>query len=570
MQIIKRLFILHFFIAPFFALAQSSNLNQGSKEQYLIERLMILQPGGDPSLLFTGFKPYNRKHLVEQTGHILKYCVSASDTHNLTSIQSGCLLSRVDRANLQSILVGNHEWDDSEAMFHVSRKTFGPFYKTKADFFSVDEKDFFLSVNPVLQLKYGHSGDSAGSPFLNSRGITLRGLIAGKLGFSSTVIENQERGPYFYHKQVSDARAVPGVGFYKTFKGTALDYFDARGYVSFNAAKYVDIQFGFDKHFIGNGFRSLFLSDWGNSYLFLKFNTRIWKLNYQNLYMELMPQFSRALGNTLLDRKYAAMHHLSVNVKPWLNIGFFESVVFGRTNRFDFQYLNPIIFFRHVEGALGSKDNAIAGFEFKTNLRRRVQLYGQWILDEFLIGKVKSDPTNWVNKFGFQMGGKYVDAFGIRNLDLQVEWNRVRPFTYSHKDSVANYTHYNQPLAHPLGSNFRELVGIVRYQPTPRWVINARLIGYFKGLDSNNANFGGNIFRDYASRVAETGFKVGSGNRVDCINALAVISYEFRENLFFECSYLYRSLSSGKTESEKTNLISAGIRMNMYRRDYDF
>ncbi len=168
------------------------------------------------------------------------------------------------------------------------------------------------------------------------------------------------------------------------------------------------------------------------------------------------------------------------------------------------------------------------------------------------------------------MGGKYLDAFGIRNLDLQIEWNRVRPFTYSHKDSVANYTHYNQPLAHPLGSNFRELVGVVRYQPAPKWVFNARLIGYFKGLDSNGANFGGNIFRDYVSRVAETGFKVGSGNRVDCLNAFAVVSYEFRENLFLECSYLYRKISGDKIDTEKTNLFSAGIRMNMYRRDYDF
>ena len=49
-----------------------------------------------------------------------------------------------------------------------------------------------------------------------------------------------------------------------------------------------------------------------------------------------------------------------------------------------------------------------------------------------------------------QLGAKYVDAFGINNLDLQLEMNRVRPFTHSHNDSISNYTHYNQPLAHPL------------------------------------------------------------------------------------------------------------------------
>lgn len=564
MQIIKCLPIIHFFVLPLATFSQSTYLNQGSKEPYFIDRLMIKQPA-DSSLLFPSMRPVNRKHLVEQVQYLLR-----NDSSATVAGISRKFITAVDRQNLQSILQNNREWDLSGDNRYLSRKSLGPFYKTRSNFFEVDQKDFFLAVNPVLQLQFGHSGDSVGQPFLNSRGVTLRGLIARKIGFSSTLMENQERGPDFYHEQVVKARAVPGVGFYKSFKSTALDYFDARGYVSFNAAKYIDVQFGFDKHFIGNGFRSLFLSDWGNSYLFLKLNTRIWKLQYQNLFMELMPQYSQSLGNTLLDRKYAAIHHLSMNVRPWLNIGFFESVIFGRTNRFDFQYMNPVIFFRHVEGALGSKDNALAGFEFRANARKRVQLYGQWILDEFLISKVKNDPTNWVNKFGFQLGAKYIDAFGISNLDLQFEWNRVRPFTYSHKDSVANYTHYNQPLAHPLGANFREVIGVVRYQPASRWFLTARLIGYFKGLDSNAGNYGGDIFRNYVSRIAESGFKVGAGNRIDCLNALAVISYEVRENLFLECSLMMRRISGNKIKSENNQLLSAGIRMNMFRREYDF
>src|SRR5690606_14497165 len=175
--------------------------------------------------------------------------------------------------------------------------------------------------------------------------------------FSTFLTENQERGPQFFQEHIKETRAVPGVGFYKPFKTTAVDYFDARGYITFNAAKFIDFQAGYDKNFIGNGYRSLFLSDWGNANLFLKINTRIWKLNYQNLFMELMPQFVKK-GDSLLDRKYAAMHHLSINVTKWLNVGFFEGVIFGRTNRFDFQYLNPLIFYRHIEGTVGSPDNA--------------------------------------------------------------------------------------------------------------------------------------------------------------------------------------------------------------------
>ena len=191
--------------------------------------------------------------------------------------------------------------------------------------------------------------------------------------------------------------------------------------------------------------------------------------------MELMPQFTKH-GDELLDRKYAAMHHLSMNVNRWLNIGLFEGVIFGRKNRFDFQYLNPIIFLRHIEGTVGSPDNALAGIDFKANVAHRLQFYGQMIMDEFRIKEIRDDSKNWVNKFGFQLGMKYVDAFNIKNLDLQFETNRVRPFVYSHSDSVANYTHYNQPLAHPVGANFQEFIGIARFQPATKWMIYERAI----------------------------------------------------------------------------------------------
>ena len=136
-------------------------------------------------------------------------------------------------------------------------------------------------------------------------------MIANRIGFSTTLTDNQERGPQFFQSRVNQFNAVPGVGFYKPFKQSGFDYFDARGYITFNAAKYIDFQFGYDKNFIGNGYRSLFLSDWGNSYLFLKLNTRIWKFNYENLFMELMPQFKKT-GDNLLGQKicgYASPKH---------------------------------------------------------------------------------------------------------------------------------------------------------------------------------------------------------------------------------------------------------------------
>src|SRR5690606_2116598 len=224
------------------------------------------------------------------------------------------------------------------------------FYTTQPNLLEVNTKDFFLAVNPVLNIQFGNESGNGQSLFYNKRGITARGRIADKIGFSTTLTDNQERGPLHFGEFVNEYRAVPGAGFYKRFKNDkGYDYFDASGYVTFNVTKYIDVQFGYDKNFIGNGYRSLFLDDFGSSNLFLKLNTRIWKLNYQNIFMELMPQYTKA-GDNLLPRKYSAMHHLSINVTKWLNVGVFEGIVFGREDHFDFQYLNPIIFLRHVEG----------------------------------------------------------------------------------------------------------------------------------------------------------------------------------------------------------------------------
>lgn len=575
MQIIKSFIRLAFLLSPGFVFSQSAYLPQGAKEYDFIDRLEIKQQKNS-DLNFSTLKPYNRRAIVRQAEYLDSARMGYSDSltgkdkyREWTDLD----LTSVDEYNLHSLLMNSSEWvagpkDD----FMSSKPILKSFYKTKVNFLEVNTPDFFLAVNPVLHIQQAIEPGYDQGLFLNSRGVILRGVIAKKIGFSSYLTDNQERGPQFFQSQVSQFEAVPGVGYYKKFKTNGVDYFDARGSITFNATKYIDIQFGYDKNFIGNGYRSLFLSDWGNSYLFLKLNTKIWKFNYQNLFMELMPQFTKlGTGDKLLDRKYAAMHHLSMNLTNWLNVGLFEGVIFGRRNLFDFQYLNPIIFYRHIEGTAGSPDNAVAGIDFKANLVHRIQLYGQFLLDEFILKQITKHNGYWANKYALQGGFKYVDAFNINNLDIQLEANIARPYTYQHNDSVANYTHYNQPLAHPLGANFHELIAIAKYQPAPKWYLYARAIAYDQGLDSAGENFGSNPFELYTTRVRDYGLKIGSGNKAKCLNATFLLSYELRENLFLDASFLYRDYKINNVNGKSnTSLFSFGIRFNAFKREYDF
>ncbi|MDQ6901561.1 MAG: capsule assembly Wzi family protein [Bacteroidota bacterium] len=567
MQIIKRITTLLVFICPIIAKAQTTYLPEGSKEYQFIDRFEIKE-GTNTDLNFSTLKPYSRRAIVKEIELLDSSRFTASDTF-FTGNQKkweALNLSKIDEYNIHSILMDNSEWvTGSTESFKSKKSLWNTFYKTKPNLFEVNNKDIFLAINPVINFQFGKESGNSESLFLNTRGVTVRGRIANKIGFSTTVSDNQERGPSFFQNRVTQYHAVPGVGFYKPFKKTAFDYFDARGYVTFNATKFIDIQFGYDKNFIGNGYRSMFLSDNANSYLFLKLNTKIWKFDYQNLFMELMPQFSKS-GDNLLERKYAAMHHLSMNVTRWLNLGLFESIVFGRTQYFDFEYLNPIIFLRYAEGNVGSPDKAHVGFDFKANVAHAFQFYGQFLLDEFLAKEIAKSNGYWANKYAYQIGVKYVDAFKIKNLDLQFESNRVRPFTYSHNDSIANYTHYNQFLAHPLGANFQEYIGILKYQPAPKWYLNARAIYYYQGLDSAGINFGGNPFELYSTRTRDYGYFVGGGDKVKCLNASLLLSYELKENLFIEGSLLYRKY----TGLSNISVFSIGIRWNSARRNYDY
>jgi hypothetical protein len=542
---------------PFLSKAQSTYLPQGHKHQSFLNRIEIkLQK--NPDLNVTTVKPLSRRVAVN----------AAWEADSL-----GILTSKTDLYDLNSLLLNNKEWVAEDRPEFTSKKSiWNTFYESKGTLFEVDQPDFYLALNPVLQLQLSNESENNERVFLNSKGLTFRGLIARKIGFSAYLTDNQERAPLFVQDRIRQERAVPGAGFHKAFKQTAVDYFDARGSVNFNVAKYLEFQFGYDKVFVGNGYRSLFLSDFGNSYLFLRINTRIWKLNYQNILAELTPQYTRGGVDNLLDKKYAAMHHLSMNVTKWLNIGLFEAVSFGRANHFEFSYLNPIIFLRVAEQQNGSFDNAIVGWDFKANIARKAQLYGQLMLDEFFLKEIRAGNGWWGNKFGVQAGGKYIDLFNIPNLDVQAEMNLVRPFSYSHLDTIANYTHYNQPLAHPLGANFIEAVGIIRYQPFPKWSGMVRLISWKQGLDTADGNIGVNIYKPNNTRSADYGFTLPSGLISKGINAHFLVSYELKENLFLEASAFFRKVrvENDISLNKNSTVLTLAIRWNMFRREYDY
>jgi len=563
--ILKTLTRLCCFLLPVAGLAQSDYLLRGSKDDHFIDRLEIRLRDNN-ELNYSTFKPISRKLAVQ-------VCEISDSLNHFYPFDEVLHLSRVDRYNLRSLLMNSREWVQSNKDSFKSRKPlWNTFYKDKANFIAIEQKDFFLAINPVFQFNAGFESANSEMLFQNTKGITLRGMIGKKIGFNAYITDNQERGPEFFRQRIVQFDAVPGEGFYKPFKESAVDYLDARGSIFFNAGKYFDFQFGYDKNFIGNGYRSLFLSDYGNSNLFFRMNAHVWKLSYNVLISELVPQtIDISAGNKILDKKYMAVHHLSINATKWLNLGLFDAVVFGRKNHFEFSYLNPIIFLRAAEQQNGSADNAVLGFDWKANAGHQGQLYGQILIDEFVLKEMRAGNGWWGNKWGIQLGGKCYNLFDVDNLDFRAEYNIVRPFTYSHFDSVANYSHYNQPLAHPFGANFGEMIFSLRYQPVPRWTGELKGIIWKQGIDSANSNFGSDIFKLNSTRsLGDYGYNMYAGVRTDAFNLSGTLSYEWKQNLFVDGSLMYRHWKPEAVAAQNTFMFMLGVRMNMNRREYDY
>jgi len=537
---------------------QGTEIPLGEYSYRIVDRFNILYGKILPNA-HTGIRPYSRRVIGQMADSLSR--------SNLTGT------SAFDY-NLGYLLRENSEWTGHE--FLSKQAVLKYFYRDQTNLYAVEKAHFILKINPVFNYEMGKEFGESPHRFINSRGAEFRAYIKKKLGIYSFVTDNQYRMMSYAMDRIEAHEAVPNEGYYKDFKGTGVDFFTARGYITVNALEHIDISLGHGKHFIGNGFRSLLLSDFSDNYFYLKLNTRIWKIHYQNLFTELTHQYDRGL-DTLLDKKYAAFHYLSISLAHWLDVGLFETVVYGRQKLFELQYLNPIIFYRSIEQELGSPDNVIVGLDAKANIASRMQFYLQFVLDEFSFTELRKRTGWWANKFGLQLGLKYLNVAGIDHLDAQLEYNMLRPYTYTHGLGYQNYTHYNQPLAHPLGANLREYILLLRYQLWQKLELRLKSIYTIQGRDTAGTNFGSDIFISFArpdgslNTASEFGNKIGQGIKTRIVHAQLVAAYQIRHNIFFDLNLHLRHLNSALDERDDLDAyLGAGLRLNLARRTFDF
>src|SRR6185312_14966896 len=266
--------------------AQSTYAPIDYEYYHLIDRLDI--KGGHAGDIYTNIKPYFRKDIAKLADSLSK---------------DSSRFSKVDKRDMRYLQDDNWEWSNAAGAGDSKKPFIWGLYKKNNDFYETTTKGFQLQVNPVIYLSAGKVNAAAvdslskatstsKSTFINTRGIELRGSIDNKVGFYTFLTDNQAILPYYVDDRVTTTSVVPGEGYWQRYKTNGYDFYDFNGYVDFHFTKHITTQFGHDKNFIGDGYRSLLLSDYSPSYIFWKIDTKIWKFDYVNIW-------ARMTGSTI-------------------------------------------------------------------------------------------------------------------------------------------------------------------------------------------------------------------------------------------------------------------------------
>jgi hypothetical protein len=452
------------------------------------------------------------------------------------------------------------------------------------NFISIKKKNLSLTADPYLELMPGY--DFSENHYLHEVGLgAVINVSINRFNVNAILVRGNSRFPSFLDSIISDRNIIPGRS-YAFNNNQGYYYNNFYGNISYSAGKYFDFQLGQGRNFIGDGYRSLLLSDNAYSYPYFRINTNIWKIKYTNLYTSMRDiRFSEG-DRSRYYNKYGAFHFLSWDISKRLNIGFFEAIIFenrdttGRGFTYDLNYLNPVIFYRPVEFSIGSADNVLMGLNAKYKLFNKQVLYGQVMIDEFLLRELKADvfqtilPNSsrihgwWANKWGIQAGFKWFD-FVVKNLQLQTEFNIVRPYSYTHSSVFQNYGHYNQELAHPLQANFKEAIVFLRYVHH-RWLAELKFLNAQIGGDTDTY-FGQNIYRSYTEIPFTHGHSIGQGNTMNLQVNDFRISYLInpKNNLQLHLGITNRRLAPQLGNIQQNNFIYAGLRTALFNYNYD-
>ncbi len=436
--------------------------------------------------------------------------------------------------------------------------------------FIVDE---YIGKSSRYNKRIGAKVINTKMPGMDTRGYEISGNIGTKVYFETAFYENQAKFGGYIDSFIRQYKVIPGLDGYKNIgDGTGFDFSSSSAKITYIPNKVLLFDLGYGKNFIGDGYRSLLLSDWSYNYPYFRASFTFNKFQYSVMWSQYISDVNTHENNNLgYFRKWAQTYVLDWKTTKNLSLSVFESVIWPdqthdsiRQKDISPSLLSPLIFAHGSQSPSGVSNYDMVGFNAKYKIAARTFAYGQYIINEL------GSSSSWQNRTGLQLGLRSGNIFNLENLNVDIEFNTVRPYTYQGNSSDVNYTNTNQPLAHPLGANFKEGIFVASYSYKSFWFRAEAFIASY-GADTGAANYGHNIFLPLSTNSVTDNVSTGQGIPAKIYYGDLRIAYILNAatNLRIEAGFTYRRESSDIFKYTD-KIIYIGIRMSFRSLFYDF
>ncbi|MBS1531303.1 MAG: gliding motility protein RemB [Bacteroidetes bacterium] len=439
----------------------------------------------------------------------------------------------------------------------------------------VRNKDYTFSLDYLSDLQLGREFEQSKTTWLNTRGFQLYGTIGHNFFFYSSGYENQGVFANYENSYINAVGMIPGEDYDRSFGKATKDWAYVTTLIGYVPCKAVTIVLGEDKTFIGDGYRSMLLSDYAASYPLLRITVDLGKhVQYMAMWAYMEDQKAQQFNSFSNNRrKWAGFHYLDWNITNRASIGFFNAVIAeeandqGQGHGFDANFIDPVYFSSSFGPNGQAPDHALFGFNGKYKVLDKTTIYGQYLYDQ------ASSPNNNGSRYAWQAGFRGADLFRLKGLNYLFEYNTSTPYTYSNTYPLVAYDQLSEPLADPLGANFKEGVGILNYS-IGKFDLQGQ-INYAKyGLNTTNVNSGKDITVPDNTNlpVSVNGIvTTGQGLATTLKYAEGTIAYVLnpKYNLRIEIGGLLRQETNAQT-STKTAMFTFGLRSTFRDLYHDF
>lgn len=317
------------------------------------------------------------------------------------------------------------------------------------------------------------SGDSMGShkSLMGELGFRFKanfnGILAAYLRASNNAQVSGSEADFDFVRRTNpkiDATGTVSYGgrtYYNNYEGY-LRYQAKTNWISVSIGRYPMVQ--------GLGFiDNLFMSRNSIPYDFVKLdlNSKIFKYTFS---------YGSIRGDSLgkkMESKNVSSHRLDISFSKGFKLGLFESVIISNSP-FSFTFLNPVSFLASAEFNKPSQgynediNNTMLGIDALVKPVNNLSFQGSFLVDDLEFSTLFKPEAKEINKFAYQLGGFWSDAFTIPNLELKLEYTKIDPFVYSHTTNKSTYANWGYSLGHALPPNSDEIAVQLKYPVSSR------------------------------------------------------------------------------------------------------